>query len=215
MARPLLFKLGEDEVSLEMHKVDRARLYGSKEQSAVDESDAACELATLADDGRTLIGKGGTAMGWIDASGKWCDKSDLTPINLDGETVEPVKSSFGQVIELFETVEVDEYLDHNIRLLYSMRPEESSDADSNESNKSALTQLQDAVCKGSIFAFDYSFRGGLQADAAFLLANDSGELMMAVGTRSKVNMIGLASQSVSDELAETTPADASFDFDMI
>lgn len=215
MARPLLFKLGEDEVSLEMHKIDRTRLYGSKEQVVVDETDAPCELATLADDGRTLIGKGGTAMGWIDADGKWCDKGDLIPINLDGDTVEPVKSSFGQVIELFETVELEDYLDHNIRLLYTLRPEEASAGDQGETDNAAFAQLQAAIRTGSIFSFDYSFRGGLQADAAFLLANDAGELMMAVGSRSSVNMIGLAATLVGNDQQENTSADTSFDFDMI
>ncbi len=211
MARPLTFLLGEDEISLQMHKVDRTKLYGSKEQLALDEADEACELATLADDGRTLIGKGGTAVGWIDADGKWCDKTALTPINVDGDPVEPVPSSFGRPIKLFETVDVETYLEHNIRLLYHMQPEHADDEEN-----STYRQLTEALCNGAIFAFDYSFRGGLVADAAFLIANETGEIMMAVGSRSNVNMIGLQSSAASEmEVEESSSADDSFSFDMI
>lgn len=211
MPRSLKFRLGEDEIDLEMNKVDRSRLYGSKEQVVLDEDENACDLATLADDGRTLIGKGGTALGWIDADGRWCDKSELTPINVDGDKVEPVKSSFGQTIKLFETVEIEEYLNHNIRLLYEMQVGDPAQEDS-----AAVTQLKSEFSKGTIFRFDYSFRGGLQADAAFLLANEDDCVMMAVGTRASVAMIGLATPPAS-EVEETPDAtdNESFDFDMI
>lgn len=211
MARPLTFQLGEDEISLQMQKVDRTKLYGSKEQLAVDKSDAPCELATLADDGRTLIGKGGTAMGWIDADGKWCDKSALTPVNVDGDKVDPVPSSFGRPIQLFETVDIETYLEHNIRLLYNMQLEDPTAEDN-----SAYRQIVDALRSGTIFAFDYSFRGGLVADAAFLIANEEDEIMMAVGTRSNVNMIGLQASAASESDVEDGSAeDDTFSFDMI
>ncbi|GAB5406908.1 MAG: hypothetical protein Aurels2KO_51390 [Aureliella sp.] len=211
MARPLTFQLGEDEVSLQMNKVDRTKLYGSKEQLALDESEQACELATLADDGRTLIGKGGTALGWIDADGKWCDKTALKPINVDGDEVEPVQSSFGRPIKLFETVDVETYLEHNIRLLYTMKAD-----DSDSEGNPAYQQIVDALKAGTIFSFDYSFRGGLVADAAFLLANEDGEIMMAVGTRSNVSMIELqASAATEIEVEDSTSDDDTFSFDMI
>lgn len=211
MARPLIFQLGDDQVSLQMNKVDRTRLYGSKEQLVLDESEAPCELATLADDGQTLIGKGGTTIGWIDADGNWCDKSQLNPINADGEQVEPVASSFGTPIPLLKEVSVEDYLEHNIRLVYSMQLDEEED----EANP-GFSKLTASLKEGSIFHFDYSFRGGLQADAAFLLANDEGEVMMAVGTRTKIEMVGLQSQadSVSSEEDEVVEED-SFDFGMI
>lgn len=211
MARPLIFQLGGDQVALQMNKVDRTKLYGSKEQLVIDESEAVCELATLADDGQTLIGKGGTTMGWIDADGKWCDKSTLTPINADGEVVEPVPSSFGTPIPLLQTVDVEDYLEHNIRLVYSMQLDEAD----NESNP-AFGQLSNGLAEGKIYGFDYSFRGGLQADAAFLLANESGEIMMTVGTRSNVNMVGLQAQSdVTRPDEEEEVVEDSFDFGMI
>jgi hypothetical protein len=211
MPRPLRFELGDEEFALEMHKVDRAKLYGTKEVEVVDEHEASCELATLADDGRTLIGKGGTGLGWVDADGKWCDKANLKPINVDGDEVVPVKSSFSATIKLFDTATVDEYFEHNIRLLYELQP---LDADSQITE--AYKQLVDALKKGTIFTFPYSFRGGLEADAAFLLANDQGAIMMAVGSKTDVAYVGLQSSAAAAEETQTEAPEADdFDFDMI
>ncbi len=90
-------------MALEMNKIDRSRLYGYKELEVVDDLGSRCDLATLAEDGRTLVGRGSTALGWLDADGCWCDKSQLKPVDLDGKEVVPVPSSFSAPIKLFET----------------------------------------------------------------------------------------------------------------
>ena len=38
-------------------------------------------MATLADDGRTLIERGGTGIGYLSVDGDWCDKTDLMPVS--------------------------------------------------------------------------------------------------------------------------------------
>ena len=68
LARPLIFQLGEKSIALDMNKIDRSRLYGYKELEAVDDKGDRCELATLAEDGRTLVGRGSTALGRATAS---------------------------------------------------------------------------------------------------------------------------------------------------
>ncbi len=198
MAKPLVFQLGESEFSFAMNKIDRSKLYGFKEVVALDESDQKCDLATLAGDGCTLIGRGGTGLGWLDADGSWCDKSQLTPIDKDGSEIQPVPSSFSGSIRLFDTVTVEEYLEHNIRLVYSM--DALGEADE------LISQLN----RGTIFRFSYSYRGGLEADTAFLLTNQGGEIMMAVGTPTQVEFIGIAAPAATvdesgrqDDEAET------------
>lgn len=204
MAKSLVFQLGEDQFSFAMHKVDRSKLYGSKEIEAFDESDQKCELATLAGDGCTLIGRGGTGLGWLDADGSWCDKSQLTPIDKDGQQIEPVPSSFHASIQLFETATVEEYLEHNIRLVYSL----------DALSESAV--LMSELNRGTIFRFPYSYRGGLEADAAFLLTNDGGEVMMLIGTPTQVEFMGMSTLSVTDDESEYPAAEATLmDFDMI
>lgn len=203
MAKPLVFHLGETEFSLTLNKVDRSKLYGYKDVQALDDSQQECDLATLAGDGRTLIGRGGTGLGWLDVDGCWREKSQLTPVDRDGKTIEPVGSSFGTPIKLFDTVTVEEYLEHNVRLVYAMDAEGDVD--------DAMAELK----RGTIFRFPYSYRGGLEADAAFLLLNDKGELMMAVGTQTEIEYIGMQAPAVT--VTEEGDSDDSelMDFDMI
>jgi len=204
MAKPLLFQLGESEISLAMSKIDRSKLYGFKEIQALDESNHVCELATLAGDGCTLIGRGGTGMGWLDADGAWADKSELTPVDKDGKPIEPVPSSFSGPIKLFDTAMVEDYLEHNIRLVYAME---------------ALGEADDLIAelnRGTIFRFPYSYRGGLESDTAFLLTNESGDVMMAVGTPTQVEFIGMTAPAASVDESGGEEEDADLmDFDMI
>lgn len=203
VARPLVFQLGDKLLSLIPNKIDRSRLYGTKEQEAVDDHGHRCELATLAEDGRTLVGKGSTALGWLDVDGCWCDKAQLKPVDVEGAEVTPVESSFSAPIKLFDTVSIDDYLQHNIRLLYSI---ESHDD---------LSELRAELRQGTIFAFPYSYRGGYEADCGFLLTNESQEIMLAVGNPTVVNFIGLSSP-VLDASPEEEPDDVEMmDFDMI
>ena len=197
MPRTLSFVLGGNPIDFVMHKVDRSRLYGFKELLVLDEDGEPCELNTLAEDGKTLIGKGGTGIGYVDADGNWIDKSDLTAVDLEGNAIKPVPSSFSAPIDLGEKVEAEDLLNHNIRLIYRL---ETETLDEN---------LASELAAGSIFKFPYSFRGGLEADAGFLLHNDSGEMFFLVGDPSCVEYVGL--QQAAPTAAETTGDDASTD----
>jgi hypothetical protein len=213
MARALKFQLGETEYPFSLEKVDRTKLYGSKDTIALDENGTECSLATLADDGRTLIGKGGTGLGWLDADGLWRDKSELKPHNVDGDLVEPVPSSFNAPIKLFDSATPAEFLEHNIRLVYKLRwePAESSSAPEN-----GLDELIAELKRGTIFKFAYSYRGGLEADAAFLLLNEADDLMMVVGNSTDVRFVGIQSQAPTEPVEEIDDnSDASLSFDMI
>jgi len=94
--------------------------------NVLDENDEPCELTTLADDGKTLIGKGGTGIGYLDADGNWSDKSQLNPVNLEGKPIEPVLSSFSAPIQLAQEISIEDYLDHNIRLIYQLEVDQAS-----------------------------------------------------------------------------------------
>jgi hypothetical protein len=203
LARPLTFQLGEKSIALAMNKIDRSRLYGYKELEAVDDNGDRCELATLAEDGRTLVGRGSTALGWLDVDLNWCDKSQLKPVDLDGKEVVPVPSSFSAPIKLFETCSIDDYLQHNIRLVYAAESQDD------------LSDLKAELDRGTIFTFAYSFRGGHEADSGFLLTNDAGEIMIAIGNPTNVNFIGLASPVVEVLNEEEDDDSEMMDFDMI
>ncbi|MFN3189627.1 MAG: hypothetical protein ACE361_03805 [Aureliella sp.] len=214
MPRALRFVLGDTEYPFSLEKVDRTKLYGFKETVALDENEDACELATLADDGRTLIGKGGTGLGWLDADGCWTNKADLRPHNVDGDLVEPVPSSFNAPIKLFETASEADFLQHNIRLVYHLHWEPG---ESSLPPESGLDDLMAELRRGTIFKYAYSYRGGLEADTAFMLLNESDELMMLVGNVAEVQFVGMQSALPLEEESESDGDNTSsmLSFDMI
>lgn len=203
MAKPLVFKFGGGEAAFQLSKIDRSKLYGYKELEVLDQKGRRCELATLAGDGHTVVGRGGAALATLDADGRWCEKSQLKPVDIEGKEITPVASSYAAPIDALQAVGVDEYLQHNIRLVYQLEAEGD------------VAALCDELKKGTIFKFPYSFRGGLEADAGFLLSGDDGNLFFAVGSPTKVEFIGLAQMAVAaDEDPETEEMDL-MDFDMI
>jgi hypothetical protein len=203
VAKPLVFKFGGNELAFQLNKIDRSKLYGYKELEVLDQQGRRCELATLAGDGHTVVGRGGAALATLDADGRWCEKSQLKPIDLDGKEIAPVASSYAAPIESLQPCPIDEYLQHNIRLVYQLEAEGD------------VAPLRDELNSGTIFKFPYSYRGGLEADAGFLLSGEDGNVFFAVGNPTKVEYIGLAQVAIAeDENPETEEMDL-MDFDMI
>jgi hypothetical protein len=179
MARKLSFQFAGNQIDFAMHKIDRSRLYGFKDLLVLDEDGETCELNTLAEDGKTLIGKGGTGVGYVDADGNWIEKANLTAVDLEGNVIDPVASSFSNPIELAQKTDTADLLDHNIRLVYRLEAESLDES------------LAKELADGAIFRFPYSFRGGLVADSGFLLHNDANEIFFLVGDATCVEFVGL------------------------
>jgi hypothetical protein len=203
MAKPLVLQWGEDDLAFTLTKVDRSKLYGYKDIEVLDEEGQPCELATLAEDGRTVVGRGGTGLGYVDVDGHWCDKSQLKPVDLEGNEIVPVPSSFSAPIKLFDTVTPEQYLGHNVRLVYRL--------DTDGDIESLMRELQ----RGTIFSFAYSYRGGLEADAGFLLLGLDGNVFLAVGQPTSGEFIGLQQTAALLEEEDGEDETDLMDFDMI
>src|SRR4051812_42899983 len=128
MAKPLVFRLGDSEVAFGFDKVDRAKLYGYKDELALDEHGRACELATLCADGRTIVARGGRSIGFLSQEGEWLDKQALKPVDLEGDKIDPVPSSFAAPIPLDTRATIDEYLAHNIKSVYALSSDDAAGA---------------------------------------------------------------------------------------
>ena len=126
MAQALTFQFQGQEFACSIKKVDRAKLYGSVQLEVLDENEKPCELATLASDGKTLIPMGGTALAYLSPEGDWREKDALKPVDLEGEEIEPVTSTFKTTTDLVREASYEEYLSHNIRLLYLLSTVEGS-----------------------------------------------------------------------------------------
>jgi hypothetical protein len=202
MPKPLVVTLNGADLPLLLDKVDRSDLYGYVEVETLDEQGRKCALATLADDGKTIIPTSCSALAMLSPDGQWLEKKTLTPTDSRGHKLTPVPSSYSAPVPLLKQATVDEYLTHNVRSVYRI----SSDAD--------LGPLLAELKKGVIFQFPYSFRGGLEPDAGFLLTSADGTPFLAIGSPTKLDFVGLdqtAPAAADDEPSE----DDDIDFGMM
>lgn len=205
MAKPLVFQWRDRQISFAMNKVDRAKLYGFKESEVLDEQGGRCDLATLAQDGQTVVGRGGTAFGTLTQDGMWIEKNQLTPVDPTGQKLQPVPSSYAAPVPLMETATADDYLDCAVRAIYQL--------ESTDDVEPLLAELR----TGTIYRFAYSYRGGLEADQAFLLSNFEGKVFCAIGKPAKVEFLSLQQTAAAveeDEIADEEDVDA-MDFSMM
>ena len=202
MAKPLIVTLGGAEFPLALEKVERSDLYGFIEIETLDSKGRKCTMATLAEDGKTIIQTSGSALVQLSPDGEWLDKKSLTPTDNQGKTIAPVPSSFSAPVALEQKVSIDDYLSHNIRSVYQIQSEVD------------LGPLMAELKKGVIFQFPYSFRGGIEADAGFLLLAADGTTFVAIGTPTKLEFVGLEQAApVTEEEGEED--EETLDFSMM
>jgi hypothetical protein len=204
MAKPLIVEFRGDTVEFALEKVDRTKLYGYVETEVHDEAGNRCELATLAGDGHSVVGKGGAALAYISADGLWQTKADLTPVDVHGAAITPVRSTFDAPVVLDRTATIDEYLSHNIHLVYQLIP------------SAEHAGLAADLKGGTIFQFPFSYRGGLEASAGFLLHGSDGNTFLCVGTPTALEFVGLSAPAapLADDTAATDD-DESLDFNLV
>lgn len=203
MAKPLIVNLAGVDFPLNLNKVERSDLYGYIEIETQDEQGRRCTTATLADDGRTIIATSGTAFASLSPDGEWLDKKSLLAVDTQGKTISPVPSSYSAPVPLAKTATIDEYLSHNIRGVYEV----SSDID--------LAPLMAELKKGVIFHFPYSYRGGLEPDAGFLLLAADGTPFIAIGSPTRLEMVSMQQPAAIAEPEADAEDDDSLDFSMM
>jgi len=195
MARALTFQHGDKSIRCQTQKIDRAKLYGHVEVEAKDEEGRPCELITMAPDGRTLVAKGGRAVAFVSPDGNWVDRARLRAIDPDGEPIEAVPSSYDGAIALDTHATIDEYLDHQVKSVYLLEPDDGAEA------------LLADLAGGTIYRFPFSFRAGHVADVGFLLAAQDGKPFLLVSQPTTLHAIGLdqggASVAYDDEDVDT------------
>lgn len=189
MPKPLVLRLDGGEFPLELTKVDRSDLYGYVETEALDAKGRRCLSATLADDGQTLVGPGGSAFACLSPEGKWLEKSALKAVDAEGNPITPVPSSYSAPVDVTKTVSVDEFLTYNIRSTYQVAAADGSD----------LGPLTTRLKNGEILSFPYSYRGGLEPDTAFLLLAADGTPFLCLGAATKLELVGFDQHAAVEE----------------
>lgn len=201
MARTLVLSLDGEEFPVQMQKIDREKLYGNIDIEAFDEDGAKAFLQILDADGKTLIDTGGTSLATLDEAGNSVDRKSLIPITSDGEEVEPVPSSFSAPNILHEAT-IDEYLSHSVKSVYILTPPEGSDFDT----------LED-VLSDAIYKFDFSYRGGLEYDTAFLIGKET-TVFMVIGVNTTMKFVKLNQPSVLEPVEEQEISGEEIEFDL-
>jgi len=199
MPRSLEFNFEGSQFACSIAKVDRRKLYGAVEVETLDADGDPCALASLARDGKTLIPFGGTAAGYVNPEGEWVFRKDLTPVDLDGEELDMVESSFDAPLTLGETATVEEFLDHSIRLIYRL--------ESTEDSPSMDTGFLQRLSAGDIFRTGFSYRGGVSADPAFIMQGDDEAVWLLIAAMNQIDFVSLEQAAVCASTAELDDAE--------
>lgn len=203
MARPLILLLDGQEFAVTLVKIDREKLYGKVGIEAFDEKGKEANLRILAADGKTLIDKGGTALATVNDKGDSVERSELIPIDADGEKIEQVASSFGQKNEL-NPATVEDYFLQIVKSVYLVQPHENAE----------LKELHDHLSTQRMFTFPFSWRGGIEYDNAFLIGSGK-DAFLVVGKQAEFQFIKLNQAAVLDSEEEQEISADDLDFDLM
>lgn len=204
MARTIEIAYRGAKVTCQIDKVDREALYGALETETHDVDGRPCRLATLASDGRTLIPSGDTAFAYMSDDGQWRERGDLVALDAAGNRLNTVASSFSAPLELDTTTTPARFLDHAIRLAYALEPVEGL----------LPAPLGAALGDGTIFKTDFSYRGGVSADPAFVMQGADGTVWLLIGVENDINLVGY-SQPAGLAAEDDAAPDDDIDFDMM
>ena len=211
MPKPLVLEYRGGQVSLGLQKVDRTKLYGYVDTEVVDEAGRACELGTLLGDGHSVVGKGGTGLAYLSPDGLWRKKADLRPVDREGNPIPTVKSTFDTVVPLTDAATIEDYLSHNVYLIYLLTPERAEGMPAQP-----IDDLIDELRGGTIYRFPFSYRGGVSATVGFLLAGGDGNLFLCVGVPTSIEYVGLkATAAVVSDPGDDAVEDDALDFSLV
>jgi hypothetical protein len=201
MARNLVFNFDGAEFSAGIEKVDRSKLYGSVAIEAFDEHGTKAEMMSLASDGQTLFGIGGTAFATLTGDNDPIKRESLLPYSLEGEPLDTVGSSFDLPIPVYERATIEDYLSHLVKSVYLLSGDQAAG-------------IAERLSDGAIYKFPFSYRGGVMPDTAFLLTNSENLPFLILTTPANINYVGFQDAAAFYEEPEEE-SDDELDFEML
>lgn len=169
MARSIVVEKDGKTSSFGFRKIDRSKLYGQRRRIHLDPAGEPCARASVTDDSSLLLRVGMTAQGYFDEDGHWIPYGELQGLGGDGQPLEKVPSTLGEVVELEGPVAPRELLDQRNQSVYSLDPEEFDDA------------LRASLEAGDVYRLPFNYRPGWKMGHAFLVANSQGDLFALMG----------------------------------
>jgi len=203
MARSLILSVDGREFPVQIVKINREDLYGSVDIEAFDEKGKPAELLILAPDGKTLIGKGGTALATLDAKGNSISRTELSVVGAKGEELPRVESSFDHPNEL-RKADVDDYLSMIVKSVYAIDPV----------GDESISHLLDLLSDGRLYRFPFSYRGGVEYDDAFVIGNGK-DAFLVIGKQASMQFAKLGQTAVLEPVEEEEISADDLDFDLL
>jgi len=162
MAKPLVVYHNNADVSFNLTRLERSKIYGSKKRVVLDSNGDVCTRAALTLDGALLLSSGMTSQGYFTNEGRWVQRSEMVGINAEGKVVESQPSTLGssQIIE--GPLDPHDLLDLDIESVYLLEPEDPESA------------LSKSLKSGDLYRCPFRFSASLDSGTAILLANDEG-----------------------------------------
>ena len=192
MAKELIFKLSGADFPAAPVKLERKKIYGWSDTVATDKDGIECTSAYLSPEDSLIIPSGGLKQATVDGSGRWVNKSELKAFSEDGTEELPVlPSSFDAPIELSVKATKEEFLDNDWESVYQLVNPELA-----------------AAIGDDIYKFDFSYRGGVNHNDAYLM-NTPGGLFLFAGDRQEFPLLSLADETTIDDTEE--PVEESID----
>lgn len=175
MARKLNFLIEDLPFEFAIEKVDRNKLYGSREISVVNQEQETLHKGYLDEWGSVLIASSG--MGYVDSDKNWYSKADLIPVDGLNRPMTLLPSSFDKPVEIKALISYEDYLTYEISTVYILR---------------GLYQerMLDKLNKvDGFYAFDFVYRSSYESKTAFLIPS-SKDLYLAIGQQAELEYLG-------------------------
>lgn len=199
MAQELTFIANGKSYVCAPKKVDRSKVYGSTEKVILDDNGNPCKAVSMDESGTIIIPKGGVALGIVNQNLEWVDRAQLMVVNMAGEKVDQIPSTFTTPINLDKKVSVEEFLDHTITTVYQLIGD--------------YADLIELVKKEKeIYYFNFNYRNSYDSSPAFLITNGT-DLFMLAGYKNDFEFLALQETSVIDAEEEETTETDDFDID--
>ncbi len=201
MAKNIVVRWGGEESAFAFTKVERDKLYGSKERVIVDVEGRACSSAWLTADGSALVLGGGTAHVNVDDAWTAYEQDERRAVDAEGRALDTQPSTLGVAQDLVEA-SVDRLLDCTTSVVYQL-----------ETDAIGPT-LQAALAAGKIFEAPFLYRDGLTADSVFLVKNDEGMFAM-IGRATGFDFVRRDALPEPETAEREDDLDADLDFSML
>jgi hypothetical protein len=162
MAKAVVLKINNEQISFSPIRVDRSKIYGSRKRIAMDELNRPCTKAALTADGAQLLVSGMVSQAYFTKEGRWVTRGEMVGIDSLGNIVETKASTLGVEQVLEGPVDASEVLNINLQNVYYLEPEIKD------------SQIFQRLKMGEIFKFKFNYAAGLEEETAYLISNEDG-----------------------------------------